>query len=88
MLNFRMTEVQKMSIVPRPRGFGTREDLVKHIKTIGLRIANDADIMSLDPEGITSMRIVAEIMPGAELTHVEYHIDTLADPRVPPYRDK
>lgn len=49
-----------MSIVPRPRGFGTREDLVKHIKTIGLRIANDADIMSLDPEGITSMRIVAD----------------------------
>ena len=26
-----------MSIVPRPRGFGTREDLVKHIKTIGLK---------------------------------------------------
>ena len=77
-----------MSIVPRPRGFGTREDLVKHIKTIGLRIANDADTISLDPEGITSMRIVAEIAPGTELTHIEYHIDALADPRVPPYRDK
>lgn len=77
-----------MSIVPRPRGFGTREDLVKHIKTIGLRIANDADMISLDPEGIRSMRIVAEIAPGAEFTHVEYHINALADPRVPPYRDK
>ena len=75
-----------MSIVPRPRGFGTREDLVKHIKTIGLRITNDADMISLDPEGITRMRIVAEIMPGTEFTHIEYHIDALADPRVPPYR--
>ena len=75
-----------MSIIPRPRGFGTREDLVKHIKTIGLRIANDADMISLDPEGISRMRIVAEIAPGAEFTHVEYHIDALADPRVPPYR--
>ena len=75
-----------MSIVPKPRGFGTREDLVKHIKTIGLRIANDADMISLDPEGITSMRIVAEIRPVAELTHIEYQIDALADPRVPPYR--
>jgi hypothetical protein len=77
-----------MSIVPRPRGFGTREDLVKHIKTIGLRIANDADMISLDPEGVSRMRIVAEIAPGTELTHIEYHIDALADPRVPPYRDK
>ena len=75
-----------MSIVPKPRGFGTREDLVKHIKTIGLRIANDADMISLDPEGVTSMRIVAEIRPGSELTHIEYQIDALADPRVPPYR--
>ena len=77
-----------MSIIPRPREFGTREDLVKHIKTIGLRIANDADMISLDPMGVTSMRIVAEINPGKECTHVEYQINALADPRVLPFKSE
>lgn len=81
-------EEDSMSIIPRPLGFGTREDVVKHLKTIGMRIMDDANHIALDPSGVFSIRIEAEIKPSTEFTHVNYHIETRADPRHPPYKDK
>ena len=79
-------EEERMSIIPRPQGFSAREDVVKHLKTIWMRIMDDADHIALDPSGVFSIRIEAEIKPSTEFTHVDYHIETRADPRQPPYR--
>ena len=77
-----------MSIIPRPSGFGTREEVVKHLKTIGMRIMDDANYIALEPEGVYHITITAEIKPAEEFTHVDYFIETRADPRQPPYRSE
>ena len=74
-----------MSIVPKPRGFGTREELIKHLKCIGMRIMDDADHIAVEPCGVINIEITAEISPGTEFTTVNYRINALADPRMPPY---
>jgi len=77
-----------MSIVPKPRGFGTREDLMKHLKCIGMRIMDDADHIAVDPNGVMMIEIVAEIAPSTEFTTIKYRIDAYADPRIPPYNGR
>ena len=77
-----------MSIVPKPKGFGQREDLVKHLKCIGMRIMDDADHMAFEPSGVIKIEINAEIAPSYEYTHVTYRVHSYADPRTPPYNAK
>ena len=61
----------------------SRDDFIAHLKAVGQRIIDDAEQLNIDPEHTCSIEIKATIEPLDSVTHVEYYIDRIADPRVP-----
>jgi len=61
----------------------SRDDLIAHLKNVGQRIIDDAERLNIDPKRTCSIEITATIEPLNSVTHVEYYIDQIADPRVP-----
>ena len=60
----------------------SRDDLISHLKAIGQRIIDDAELLNIDPKRTCSIEIKATIEPLDSVTHVEYWIDRIADPRL------
>lgn len=58
------------------------EMLAEHIKEVGRRIIDDAEAISSGPEIISGIKITASVIPGEEITSVEYEIRKYADPRI------
>ena len=61
----------------------SRDDLIAHLKAVGKRIIDDAEQIGIDPKHTCSIEIKAMIEPLDSVTHVEYYIDRIADPRLP-----
>ena len=61
----------------------SRDDLIAHLKAVGQRIIDDAEQLTIEPKRTCSIEIRATIEPLDSVTHVEYCIDRIADPRVP-----
>ena len=61
----------------------SRDDLIAHLKAVGQRIIDDAEQLIIDPKHTCSIEIKATIEPLDSVTHVEYYINRIADPRVP-----
>lgn len=59
-----------------------RDDLIAHLKAVGQRIIDDAGQLNIDPKHTCSIEIRATIEPLDSVTHVEYYIDCVADPRL------
>ena len=60
----------------------SRDDLIAHLKAVGKRIIDDAEQLNIDPKHTCSIEIRATIEPLDSVTHVEYYIDRVADPRL------
>lgn len=60
----------------------SRDDLIAHLKAVGQRIIDDAEQLNIDPKHTCSIEIRATIEPLNSVTHVEYYIDRVADPRL------
>ena len=61
----------------------SRDDLIAHLRAVGQRIIDDAERLNIDPKRTCSIEIQATIEPLNSVTHVEYYIDRVADPRLP-----
>ena len=60
----------------------SRDDLIAHLKAVGQRIIDDAEQLNIDPKHTCSIEIKATIEPLDSVTHVEYYINRVADPRL------
>ena len=61
----------------------SRNDLIAHLKSVGQRIIDDAEQLSIDPKHTCSIELKATIKTLNSVTHVEYYINRIADPRCP-----
>lgn len=59
----------------------TEDDLIRHLKCVGLTIEHDAYSIGKFPERTRSIEISAIVSPGENVTTVEYRIERTADPR-------
>lgn len=56
--------------------------LVEHVKCIGKRITEDAELLMSDPKTTREIKIEARIKPQTDATTVTYTIVKYADPRI------
>jgi len=59
-----------------------KESLIAHLKTVGQRIVDDAEMVGSDPEHTREIYISARISPFESITSIDYEITRAADPRL------
>lgn len=71
----------KTRTIDTTNGFKTREDVIAHLKSVGQKIIDDAELIAPRPRYTTRISITANI-EACEITTVEYDIECYADPRI------
>ena len=77
-----MSDVKRAISDVKRNAMLSRDDLIAHLKAVGQRIIDDAEQLNIDPKHTCSIEIRATIEPLDSVTHVEYYIDRVADPRL------
>lgn len=62
-------------------GFKTRDDIIAHLKSVGQKIIDDAELIAPRPRNTTRIYISATI-EACEITKVEYDIECYVDPQI------
>ena len=75
------SEYKMVSNIDRPSAMN-RDTLISHIREVGRRIADDAEVIAPDARYTQSIEISAYISPADSVTTVNYSISRIADPRV------
>lgn len=70
----------KISRIDRPSAMD-KEALVAHLKTVGQRIVDDAEMIGADPKRTIQIYISVKISPFDSVTSIDYEITRTADPR-------
>ena len=72
---------EKTSRINRPFAMD-KETLISHLKTVGQRIVDDAEIVGADPDRTREIYISVRISPYDSITSIDYDITREADPRL------
>lgn len=72
---------EKTSRINRPFAMD-KESLIAHLKTVGQRIVDDAELIGADPEHTREIYISVRISPFDSITSIDYDITRAADPRL------
>ena len=59
-----------------------KESLIAHLKTVGQRIVDDAEMVGADPKRTREIYISVRISPFDSTTSIDYEITRIADPRL------
>lgn len=68
--------------IERPPFFFNGADVKDHITCVGQKICEYAEHITIDPHGVSSIKIDATIAPSVSITTVKITTEFWADPRV------